>query len=233
MSPAWNTVLSQPHFFHLLILPQWFARLFRYPPNPAPTYPKVLLVHLFFALLRHSQLLALTVPIPTNRECQTVFRPPDSVPHHRFSHKGYYQNGAEYLLTIIQSFNDSPINLTITKVSTIAWGIGTTKTSYKYNTWPGNHPGRVSVFAAISLKSPILCGFLGKAKDRYFDTLCIKITVFVWRRWRDSNPRTVWPVNWFRVSLVTTTSIHLHAVFSRLCGFPADWEPDVEIVDKA
>ena len=77
-------------------------------------------------------------------------------------------------------FNDSPINLTITKISMIILGIGAVKTA-KADTQPGNHPGPVSAFAAILLKSPILCGFLDKAKDRYFDTLCIKITAFIWR----------------------------------------------------
>ena len=58
-------------------------------------------------------------------------------------------------------------------------------------------PGRVSAFAAISPKSPILCGFPGKVKDRYFDTLCIKISVFfyqegtkkepLWREHRNAN----------------------------------------------
>lgn len=67
----------------------------------------------------------------------------------------------------------------ITKVSTLTLGTGAAKTAYKNNTRPGNHPGRVSAFATITLKSLILCGFLGKAKDRYFDTLGIKITVFI------------------------------------------------------
>ena len=44
-------------------------------------------------------------------------------------------------------------------------------------------------FAEISLKSPILWGFSGKVKDHYFDTLGIKITVFIWWTWRDSNSR--------------------------------------------
>ena len=53
-----------------------------------------------------------------------------------------------------------------------------------------------------------------------------------WKQ-RETGGRKSLSCGGFRVSLVTTTSIHLHAVFSRLCGFPADWEPSVEIVDKA
>ena len=37
----------------------------------------------------------------------------------------------------------------------------------------------------------------------------------------------------FQVSLVTTTSIHLHAVFSRLCGFLPGTEPSVETVEQS
>ena len=47
-------------------------------------------------------------------------------------------------------------------------------------------------------------------KGIYFVEKSTLTGAFFWRRWRDSNPRTVLPVNWFRVSLVTTTSIHLH-----------------------
>ena len=59
--------------------------------------------------------------IKREKNPSTIFRGAD---------KGYYQNGAEYLLTIPQRFNDNPIN------STIACGIETPKTAYKHDTRP-------------------------------------------------------------------------------------------------
>ena len=65
-------------------------------------------------------------------------------------------------------------------------------------------------FAEISLKSPILWGFSGKVKDHYFDTLGIKITVFIWRRRRDSNPCYAINVNTISNRAPSTTQPLLH-----------------------
>ena len=65
-------------------------------------------------------------------------------------------------------------------------------------------------FAEISLKSPILWGFSGKVKDHYFDTLGIKITVFIWRRRRDSNPCYAINVNTISSRAPSTTQPTLH-----------------------
>ena len=65
-------------------------------------------------------------------------------------------------------------------------------------------------FAEISLKSPILWGFSGKVKDHYFDTLGIKITVFIWRRRRDSNPCYAINVNTISNRAPSSTQPLLH-----------------------
>lgn len=71
-------------------------------------------------------------------------------------------------------------------------------------------------FAEISLKSPILWGFSGKVKDHYFDTLGIKITVFIWRRRRDSNPCYAINVNTISNRAPSSTQPLLHTSRLRL-----------------
>ena len=67
-----------------------------------------------------------------------------------------------------------------------------------------------------SLKFLILCSFPGKVKDRYFDTLCIKITVFIWRRERDLNPRDA--INAYTISnrALSATQPSLQLCFKQL-----------------
>jgi hypothetical protein len=68
---------------------------------------------------------------------------------------------------------------TIANVSAIAPGMEAAETEKMNHTRLGKHPGRVSAFVAILLKSLIICSFRGKGKDRNFDTLGTKITVFL------------------------------------------------------